>query len=434
MEDYVMLLSEMTKEQLEQFKAQTQAEYDGYKEKGLSLNMARGKPSSEQLDLAMKMLAAVNSYDADYKASDGTDCRNYGGLDGIIDAKNLFAPMLGVSTDELIICGNSSLNIMYDMIARCIIFGVDGVHKPWKDYEKIKWLCPAPGYDRHFAICESFGIEMITVPLNEDGPDMDMIEKLIAEDDTIKGVWCVPMYSNPTGITYSDEVVRRFAALKPKAEDFRIFWDNAYCIHHLTETPDKLLNILDECKKAGNEDMVYVFASTSKITFAGGGIAVMAASKKNVDYIKSLMTIQTIGYDKINQLRHAKFFKNYEGLMAHMEKHRAIIAPRFEVVLNALDKEIAPLGIGSWHKPNGGYFISFDSMEGCAKRIVALCKDAGVVLTPAGATYPYGKDPKDCNIRIAPTYPPVEELEEAMKIFVCAVKLASAEKLLADMK
>lgn len=434
MEDYVMLLSEMTKEQLEQFKAQTQAEYDGYKEKGLSLNMARGKPSSEQLDLAMKMLAAVNSYDADYKASDGTDCRNYGGLDGIIDAKNLFAPMLGVSTDELIICGNSSLNIMYDMIARCIIFGVDGVHKPWKDYEKIKWLCPAPGYDRHFAICESFGIEMITVPLNEDGPDMDMIEKLIAEDDTIKGVWCVPMYSNPTGITYSDEVVRRFAALKPKAEDFRIFWDNAYCIHHLTETPDKLLNILDECKKAGNEDMVYVFASTSKITFAGGGIAVMAASKKNVDYIKSLMTIQTIGYDKINQLRHAKFFKNYEGLMAHMEKHRAIIAPRFEVVLNALDKEIAPLGIGSWHKPNGGYFISFDSMEGCAKRIVALCKEAGVVLTPAGATYPYGKDPKDCNIRIAPTYPPVEELEEAMKIFVCAVKLASAEKLLADMK
>ena len=434
MEDYVMLLSEMTKEQLEQFKAQTQAEYDGYKEKGLSLNMARGKPSSEQLDLAMKMLAAVNSYDADYKASDGTDCRNYGGLDGIIDAKNLFAPMLGVSTDELIICGNSSLNIMYDMIARCIIFGVDGVHKPWKDYEKIKWLCPAPGYDRHFAICESFGIEMITVPLNEDGPDMDMIEKLVAEDDTIKGVWCVPMYSNPTGITYSDEVVRRFAALKPKAEDFRIFWDNAYCIHHLTETPDKLLNILDECKKAGNEDMVYVFASTSKITFAGGGIAVMAASKKNVDYIKSLMTIQTIGYDKINQLRHAKFFKNYEGLMAHMEKHRAIITPRFEVVLNALDKEIAPLGIGSWHKPNGGYFISFDSMEGCAKRIVSLCKEAGVVLTPAGATYPYGKDPKDCNIRIAPTYPPVEELEEAMKIFVCAVKLASAEKLLADMK
>lgn len=429
-----MLLSEMNKEQLEKFRAETQAEYDGYKEKGLSLNMARGKPSSAQLDLAMKMLAAVNSYDADYKASDGTDCRNYGGLDGIVDAKNLFSPMLGVSNDELIICGNSSLNIMYDMIARCIIFGVDGVHKPWKDYDKIKWLCPAPGYDRHFAICESFGIEMIPVPLNEDGPDMDMIEKLVSEDDTIKGVWCVPMYSNPTGITYSDEVVKRFAALNPKAEDFRIFWDNAYCIHHLTETPDKLLNILDECKKTGREDMVYMFASTSKITFAGGGIAVMAASKKNVDYIKSLMTVQTIGYDKINQLRHAKFFGNYEGLMAHMEKHREIIAPRFEVVLSALDKEIAPLGIGSWHKPNGGYFISFDSMKGCAKRIVALCKEAGVVLTPAGATYPYGKDPKDCNIRIAPTFPPVEELEEAMKIFVCAVKLASAEKLLADMK
>lgn len=342
--------------------------------------------------------------------------------------------MLGVSNDELIVCGNSSLNIMYDMIARCIIFGVDGIQKPWKDYEKIKWLCPAPGYDRHFAICESFGIEMIPIPLGENGPDMDMIEKLVSEDDTIKGIWCVPMYSNPTGITYSDEVVRRFARLKPKAGDFRIFWDNAYCIHHLTETPDKLLNILDECKKAGNDDMVYMFASTSKITFAGGGIAVMAASKKNVGYIKSLMTVQTIGYDKINQLRHAKFFGSYDGLMAHMEKHRAIIAPRFKVVLNELEEEIKPLGIGTWHKPNGGYFISFDTLDGCAKRVVGLCKDAGVVLTPAGATYPYGKDPHDSNIRIAPTFPPVQELEEAMKIFVCAVKLASAEKLLAEIK
>lgn len=429
-----MLLSEMNKEQLEKFRADAQAEYDGYKEKGLSLNMARGKPSSGQLDLAMQMLAAVNSYDADYKASDGTDCRNYGGLDGIIDAKNLFSAMLGVSNDELIVCGNSSLNIMYDMIARCIIFGVDGIQKPWKDYEKIKWLCPAPGYDRHFAICESFGIEMIPIPLGENGPDMDMIEKLVSEDDTIKGIWCVPMYSNPTGITYSDEVVRRFARLKPKAGDFRIFWDNAYCIHHLTETPDKLLNILDECKKAGNDDMVYMFASTSKITFAGGGIAVMAASKKNVGYIKSLMTVQTIGYDKINQLRHAKFFGSYDGLMAHMEKHRAIIAPRFKVVLNELEEEIKPLGIGTWYKPNGGYFISFDTLDGCAKRVVGLCKDAGVVLTPAGATYPYGKDPHDSNIRIAPTFPPVQELEEAMKIFVCAVKLASAEKLLAEIK
>lgn len=425
-----MLLSEMSKEELLKFKDDVQKEYDDFKNQGLSLNMARGKPSSAQLDLAMKMLAAVNSYDADYKASDGTDCRNYGGLDGIIDAKNLFSPMLGVTNDELIVCGNSSLNIMYDTIAKCIIFGVDGVQKPWKDYEKIKWLCPAPGYDRHFAICESFGIEMITVPLNEDGPDMDMIEKLVSEDDTIKGVWCVPMYSNPTGITYSDETVKRFANLKPAAKDFRIFWDNAYCIHHLTETPDTLLNILDECKKAGNDDMVYMFASTSKITFAGGGIAVMAASKANVDYIKSLMTVQTIGFDKINQLRHAKFFGNYEGLMAQMEKHREILQPKFEMVLDTLEREITPLGIGSWHKPRGGYFVSFDAMDGCAKRICQLCKDAGVVLTGAGATFPYGKDPHDSNIRIAPSYPPVEELELAMKLFVAAVKLASAEKLL----
>ncbi|MDE6148955.1 MAG: aminotransferase class I/II-fold pyridoxal phosphate-dependent enzyme [Ruminococcus sp.] len=425
-----MMLSEMSKEELLKFKDSVQKEYDDFKSQGLSLNMARGKPSSAQLDLAMQMLAAVNSYDADYKASDGTDCRNYGGLDGIIDAKNLFSPMLGVSNDELIVCGNSSLNIMYDTIAKCIIFGVDGVQKPWKDYEKIKWLCPAPGYDRHFAICESFGIEMVTIPLNEDGPDMDMIEKMVAEDDTIKGVWCVPMYSNPTGITYSDEVVRRFANLKPAAKDFRIFWDNAYCIHHLTETPDKLLNILDECKKAGNDDMVYMFASTSKITFAGGGIAVMAASKANVNYIKSLMTVQTIGFDKINQLRHAKFFGNYEGLMAQMEKHREILQPKFEMVLDTLEREIAPLGIGSWHKPRGGYFVSFDAMDGCAKKICQLCKVAGVVLTGAGATFPYGKDPHDSNIRIAPSYPPVEELELAMKLFVSAVKLASAEKLL----
>lgn len=425
-----MLLTEMNKDQLVAFKNDVQKEYDDFKNQGLSLNMARGKPSSSQLDLAMKMLAAVNSYDADYKASDGTDCRNYGGLDGIIDAKNIFSQMLGVSNDEIIVCGNSSLNIMYDTIAKCIIFGVDGVQKPWKDYEKIKWLCPAPGYDRHFAICESFGIEMITIPLNEDGPDMDMIEKLVAEDDTIKGIWCVPMYSNPTGITYSDETVKRFANLKPAAKDFRIFWDNAYCIHHLTDTPDTLLNILDECKKAGNDDMVYMFASTSKITFAGGGIAVMATSKANVDYIKSLMTVQTIGFDKINQLRHAKFFGDYNGLMKQMDKHREILQPKFEMVLDTLDREIAPLGIGTWHKPRGGYFVSFDTIDGCAKRVCQLCKEAGVVLTGAGATFPYGKDAHDSNIRIAPSFPPVEELELAMKLFVTAVKLATAEKLL----
>ena len=425
-----MKLSEMSREELSAFKADVQKKYDDYKSQGLSLNMARGKPSSEQLELSTEMLTVLNGKDGDFKASDGTDCRNYGGIDGIVDAKNLFAPMLGVSNDELIVFGNSSLNIMYDTIAKCYIFGVDGVQKPWKDCEKVKWLCPCPGYDRHFAITENFGFELIPVPMKDDGPDMDMIEKLVAEDEAVKGIWCVPMYSNPAGITYSDEVVKRFAALKPKASDFRIFWDNAYCIHHLSDTPDKLLNLLDECKKAGSEDMVYMFASTSKITFPGSGVAVMGASVKNINYIKKLMNFQTIGHDKRNQLRHVKFFGNFDGLMKHMDKHKAIIKPRFDVVIDELEKEIAPLGIGSWKNPNGGYFISFDSLEGCAKRIVELCKDAGVVLTGAGATFPYGKDPRDCNIRIAPTFPSVEEMKLAVEIFATAVKLASAEKLL----
>ncbi len=427
----MMLLSDMSKEELAVFRESAQKEYDGYKEKGLALNMARGKPAATQLDLSMEMLSAVTSVE-DCKAADGTDCRNYGGLDGIADVKSLFSKMLGVDNSELIVGGNSSLNLMYDTISKAMIFGVDGEQKPWMSSGKIKWLCPAPGYDRHFAICESFGIEMITVPMNDDGPDMDVIEKLVSEDDSIKGVWCVPMYSNPTGITFSDEVVKRFANLKPKAGDFRIFWDNAYCVHHLTETPDQLLNIIDECKKAGNDDMAYVFASTSKVTFAGAGIAVMASSKKNIDYAKKLMNVQTIGYDKINQLRHAKFFGDYDGLVDQMKKHSALIAPKFEVVIDALESEIKPLGIGSWHKPNGGYFISFDTVDGCAKTVVKLCADAGMELTPAGATYPYGKDPKDCNIRIAPTFPPVDELKDAMQVFVCAVKLATADKLLSE--
>lgn len=425
-----MKLSEMSKEQLNDLLKAEKDKYAKYKALNLKLNMARGKPCTEQLDLAVKMLAAVNSYDADYTASDGTDCRNYGGLEGIVDAKKLFAPMLGVNNDEIIIGGNSSLNLMYDTIAKAIIFGVNGKDKPWKDCEKVKWLCPVPGYDRHFAICESFGIEMINIPLTENGPDMDMVEKLVAEDDSIKGIWCVPMYSNPTGITYSDETVKRFANLKPKANDFRIFWDNAYCIHHLSDTPDQLLNIIDECKKAGNPDMVYMFASTSKISFAGGGISVLGASKANVDYLLSLMTVQTIGFDKINQLRHVKFFGSYEGLIEHMKKHAEIIEPKFDAVLTGLENELAPLGIGSWHKPNGGYFISFDAPNGCAKKIVSLCKDAGVILTSAGATFPYGKDPLDKNIRIAPTYPPIDELKQAIEIFVISAKIASCEKLL----
>lgn len=424
-----MKLTEMSKAQLAQFKEQVQGEYDKFKTQNLKLNMARGKPSAEQLDLTEGLLSAVTK-NSDCYAEDGTDCRNYGGLDGLPEAKKLFAPMLGVAPEELIVCGNSSLNIMYDTIAKFMLFGTGDGEKPWKDCGKIKWLCPVPGYDRHFLVTEKMGFEMINIPMDENGPDMDMIEKLCAEDESIKGIWCVPMYANPTGITYSDEVVKRFAAMKPKAPDFKIFWDNAYCIHHLTDTPDSLLNILDECEKAGNPDRVYLFASTSKITYSGAGVAMLASSAKNVEYIKSMLNAQTIGYDKLNQLRHVRFFKDYEGLVQHMDKHRQVIAPKFRVVLDALESEIAPLGIGEWKKPNGGYFISFDALDGCAKRICELCKEAGVVLTGAGATYPYGKDPHDSNIRIAPTYPPVHELELAVKLFTVAVKLASAEKLL----
>ena len=425
-----MLMTEMTKEQLEGVLADAMSEYEGYKALGLALNMARGKPAADQLSLTKGMLDAVNS-SSDCKAADGTDCRNYGVLDGIKDTKKIFCDMLGVADEELIVGGNSSLNLMYDTIARNYMFGVSKDSTPLKDQGKLKWLCPVPGYDRHFAITERFGFEMINIPVGENGPDMDMIEKLVSEDESIKGIWCVPMYANPTGITYSDETVKRFASLKPKAKDFRIFWDNAYCIHHLTDTPDTLLNILDECKKAGNDDMVYIFASTSKVSFAGAGVAVMAASKANTDYVKYHMTVQTIGFDKINQLRHAKFFGDFEGVKAHMKKHAAIIAPKFDAVIKALDENIKPLGIGSYNTPKGGYFIAFDTLPGCAKRVVALCKEAGVVMTGAGATFPYGKDPKDSNIRIAPTLPPIAELEQAMKVFITAVKIASAEVLLA---
>ena len=416
-------------EKLEELRKELTAEYEAYKAKGLHLDMSRGKPAPEQLDLTIDML--THCLDGDYKSSNGIDCRNYGVLDGIPEAKELMMSMLGVSENEIIVGGNSSLQLMYDTIARAMLLGVLGGDKPWSKNEKVKFLCPAPGYDRHFAICESIGIEMITVPYKADGPDMDMVEKLVSEDEEIKGIWCVPMYSNPTGITYSDEVVKRFANLSPKAKDFRIFWDNAYCIHHLTDTPDKLLNVLEEAKKNGKEDMIFMFTSTSKISFPGGGIACIGASAANINFIKSQMTYQTIGYDKLNQLRHAKFFKNADGLKAHMLKHRAIIGPKFDVVLNMLDKEIKPLGIADWHKPNGGYFVSFNGLEGTAKRIVALCKEAGVVLTDAGATYPYKNDPKDNNIRIAPTFPTVSELTTAMEIFCVSVKLASVEKLLA---
>ena len=347
-----MKLTEMNKTELTAMKKQWEDEYNSFKAQGLSLNMARGKPAPEQLDLSMDMLDVLNSK-CSLTGCTGEDYRNYGITDGIPEAKELFSKMIGVGTDEIVICGNASLNIMYDVISTAFLKGVMG-GTPWHKLDKIKFLCPVPGYDRHFAICENFGIEMINIPTGESGPDMDMIEKLVAEDESIKGIWCVPQYSNPTGYVYSDETVKRFANLKPKASDFRIFWDNAYCIHHLVDSPKMILNILDECKKAGNEDMVYIFGSTSKITFAGAGVAVFGSSKNNIASIMKVMGIRTIGYDKINQLRHVKYFKNFEGLLKHMDKHKAVILPKFKAVTDMLEKEIAPLGIGSWTNPQGG--------------------------------------------------------------------------------
>ena len=425
-----MRLRSMQKSDLQAFRDESQRQYDEFKARGLKLDMSRGKPSSEQLDLSMPMLSVVGEND-NMNAENGFDCRNYGLLDGIPEAKKMLGDMLGVATDEVIVFGNSSLNIMYYMVSNAMIHGVLG-NPAWCKSDKVKFLCPAPGYDRHFAICEHFGIEMITIPMLSTGPDMDMVEKLVAEDDAIKGIWCVPQYSNPDGIVYSDETIKRFAMLKPKAKDFRIFWDNAYCIHHLVDNPKVILNILDECRKAGNEDMVYIFCSTSKVSFSGSGIAAFGSSNANVASILKSLSISTIGYDKINQLRHVKFYKDFEGMCKHMEKHKAILTPKFKTVLDMLEREIKPLGIGEWFAPDGGYFISFNTMSGCAKRVVELCKESGVVLTPAGATYPYGKDPDDKNIRIAPTFPPVEELQVAMELFCICVKLATAEKLLAE--
>jgi len=420
---------DMSREELLALKASLEEEFKTEEAKGLSLNMARGKPGASQLALSMPMLDVINSR-ADMNTLLGNDTRNYGDWDGIGECRQLMADMMGVKKDNVIVCGNSSLNIMYDTVARSMIKGVNG-SKPWCKLDKVKFLCPVPGYDRHFRITELFGIEMINIPLNEDGPDMDMVEEYVNNDAAVKGIWCVPKYSNPTGISYSDEVVRRFANLKPKAEDFRIYWDNAYCIHHIyDDIQDEILNILDECEKAGNPNMVYIFASTSKVSFPGSGVSAIATSLENMAYIKKFMEVQIIGHDKINQLRHARFFKNIDGLNAHMKKHAELLRPKFEAVLNTLDSELTGTGIGSWIKPRGGYFISFNAMPGCAKAIVAKCKSLGVVLTGAGATYPYGIDPEDSNIRIAPSFPTPEEMADATKIFVLCVKLVSVEKLL----
>ena len=395
--------------------------------------MARGKPGFSQLALSMPMLDVFNS-SSDMRTMLGNDTRNYGDLDGIGECRRLMANMMSVQKDNVVVCGNSSLNIMYDTVSRSMTHGVNG-STPWCKLDKVKFLCPVPGYDRHFKITEHFGIEMINVPLLNDGPDMDIVESYVNNDPAVKGIWCVPKYSNPTGISYSNEVVTRFANLKPAAEDFRIYWDNAYCIHHLyDDIQDEILNILEECEKAGNPDMVYIFASTSKITFPGSGVSAIASSLKNIDFIEAQMGIQTIGHDKINQLRHARFFKDIDGLKAHMKLHGDILREKFEAVLNILEEELTGLEIGSWVKPRGGYFISFDTLPGCAKAVVAKCKALGVILTGAGATFPYGKDPKDCNIRIAPSFPTPEEMELASKVFVLCVKLASIEKLLAEME
>lgn len=420
---------ELSRDELLELQGALNKEYADAKSKGLSLNMARGKPSPEQLGFSMGIMDVLNS-SSELVSEDGTDCRNYGVLDGIPEAKRLMAGMVDTKSENMIVCGNASLPIMYDTVARSYAFGVCG-SEPWCKQEHVKFLCPVPGYDRHFAVTEHFGIEMINVPMSEDGPDMDMVEDLVSEDDAIKGIWCVPKYSNPQGVVYSDETVRRMANLKPAAKDFRIFWDNAYAVHHLYGAENgQILNILEECEKAGNPDMVFEFASTSKVSFAGGGIAGFAASPANLADAKKSMTIQTIGYDKVNQLRHAKYFKDFDGIMKHMEKHAALLRPRFELVLNTLEKELSGLDAGTWISPKGGYFITFEAVEGCATRIVELAKQAGVVLTPAGAPYPYGKDPKDSIIRIAPSYPTLEDLGLAAEVFTVCVKLATVEKYL----
>ena len=420
-----------SREELLQEKELLEAKFQEIKGKGLKLDMSRGKPSEAQLNLSMGMMDVLNST-TDLRCSVGVDCRNYGVLDGIPEAKELLTDMTEVSPDNIIIYGNSSLNVMYDTVARSMTHGVCG-STPWCKLDEVKFLCPVPGYDRHFAITEYFGIKMINIPMTESGPDMDLVEQYVNNDPSVKGIWCVPKYSNPQGITYSDETVLRFARLKPAAEDFRIYWDNAYGIHHLYEDKqDNLIEILMACKQEGNPDMVFKFCSTSKVSFPGSGVAAIGASKRNIDFIKQQMTIQTIGHDKLNQLRHVRFFKDIHGMVLHMRKHADILRPKFETVLNGLKNELGGLEIGSWLEPRGGYFISFDALPGCAKAIVAKAKEAGLVMTPAGATFPYGKDPQDSNIRIAPSYPTPEELAVAVELFVLCVKLVSIDKILEE--
>ena len=415
----------MNRDELTAEKAALEAKYKEFQAKGLKLNMARGKPGPHQMDLAMDLLK-MNDYTTDA----GTDARNYGELEGLQEARVLFADVFGVQPGEVFVGGNSSLQLMYNLINIGYVFGFPESPCPWSQVEKRKFLCPVPGYDRHFAITEEFGFELIGVPMTPNGPDMDIVEKLVAEDPDIKGIWCVPMYSNPDGITYSDETVRRFAALRPAAEDFRIMWDNAYCVHHLYDTGDRLLNLYEEAQKQHNEDIVIQFTSTSKISFPGSGMAALAASPKNLADIKSRMTVQTIGHDKLNMLRHARFFKDIDGINAHMREHAAILRPKFELVLRVLSEKLADTGIAQWHTPRGGYFVSVNLMDGCAKEVHRLLQEAGVTMTAAGATYPYGNDPHDSNLRIAPSFPPLSELQTAMELFCICAQIAAIRKLL----
>lgn len=429
MKKYVEMSHDELRQELEELRKQ----YKKFQDKDLSLDMSRGKPCTEQLDASMGMMDVLNSK-VDLTCEDGTDCRNYGVLSGIAEAKTLIGDMMENNPDNIIIYGNSSLNVMYDTLSRAMTHGIMG-YTPWCKLPKVKFLCPSPGYDRHFGMTDYFGIEMIPVPMTPTGPDMNMVEELVASDETIKGIWCVPKYSNPQGYSYSDETVRRFARLNPAARDFRIFWDNAYGIHHLYDEPsrqDHIIEILRECRRAGHPDMVYKFASTSKITFPGSGIAALATSLNNLEDIKKQLSFQTIGHDKVNQLRHVRFFKNLYGMTEHMKKHAEILRPKFEAVEQIFERELGELGIGSWTEPNGGYFISFEALPGCAKEIVSRAKKAGVTMTGAGATWPYGKDPQDSNIRVAPTYPPLEDLKVAAELFTLCVRIVSVEKILGN--
>ena len=421
--------SELSKEELMELREQLLAAYEEKKALGLNLDMSRGKPSPTQLGVSVGLMDVINS-DSDMKSECGIDCRNYGCLDGIPEVKRLMAEMMGTTEDHIFIGGNASLTLMFDTVSRAYTHGIMG-ETPWCKLDKVKFLCPVPGYDRHFAITEEFGVEMINISMTEDGPDMDMVEKYVNNDASVKGIWCVPKYSNPQGVVYSDETVERFAKLKPAADDFRIFWDNAYTVHHLYDDKQaEIPNILELCEKEGKPDMVFEFCSTSKVTFPGAGVAGICTSEKNREDIKKRLTIQTIGHDKINQLRHARFFKDVDGIKAHMAKHAALIRPKFELVENILTDEIASRGIGTWVKPLGGYFFGFEALSGCAKEIVAKCKEAGVTMTGAGSPFPYKKDPDDCVIRIAPTYPSLDELKKAAEVFVVVTRLVSVNKLL----